>query len=1221
MRSDSKQYRVYSQWLVIVSALVLALFATVQPALADNLYASIRGSVTDPTGAAVPNAKVVATNADTGIQTTVTSNQTGAYVFPQLLIGNYKVNVTAPNFKTFQASGIHLDLDQVYGLNVKLDLGTVAEVVEVEANPAQVETTSMQLGTTITGNQIVDLPLNGRNWTQLMQLQPGVQGGSDRFGTTGNQGGYSTNGAETQQNSFLINGTDSNDLSLNTPLVIPSPDAIGEFDLVTSTINPEYGRNSGAVVNAAIKNGTNQFHGDAFEFYRDTFLDAIPWFQKSRALFHQNQYGGTIGGPIVKNHAFFFFSYQGRQAVVPQPGAFPSSFNGINLGQPTPVVFSGPSGASPGERGGDFSATGGFNATLTVDPNTNLVTRVNHPNVSPFPLTGDSASGCAGVPCAAGTLFGGDISNACVGNAANSAVCTTFTSNGLFSTGVLPAVDLNALSLKLMNQYVPLPNAGGNQFQFNPLETAKRNQYIYRIDEKLTNKDSLWYYGLYENDKTNDALAFVGSNLPGFGATNPQKFFGDTVAWNHTFSGTTLNEARFAYLRTNYQAVTPASTQSPSAYGFTGITSNQNPAAQQLPVVSVSGRFSLGFSADGPQPRVQNTYQVVDNFSKVWGHHTFKAGFNMDRLEINNPFFSNLNGTYQFGGAGVFSTHNTGADFLLGIPDQFQQNSGAIVRARAREYYSYAQDQWQMRPNLTLTLGLGWDIETPYKNLYAGGLALSAFRLGQQSTVFPTAPIGIVFPGDKGINQYGGPKVPFKDFAPRFGFAWSPGASHNWSIRGGIGLYYNRSEEEATLQTLGNAPFSLASSGVGNFGTSSNFANPYTSVNPNPVGAIPSAVASDPFPFVPPAAGASPSFAPFEPLGFNSVFEDPRLTTPRSTNYNLNVQYQVSKSTVATIGYVGSQGRRLEGAYNLNPAGQAPGVNPAAIAMGCTSDFFLGLCTGGATFQVDPNVYGQIGLFATNWSSNYNSLQASINRRFSGGLQLQASYTWSRNFDYTSNLENSAFNQPAFNVYNNRQNYGPSANDAPQRLVVNFTYTLPLYKYGHHWKQLTDDWNISGIGTYQKGFPVAVFDNSFSDLQWSFPDAFFLNPSFANATGAPLQINHNPRPAIKSGQAPQWVNPAAFTTPPVGTIGTANRNPFYGPGLNFWDMAIEKNVHVTETMYFQVRMETFNTFNHANFAAPVGVVGNAQFGQVDTVQGITTNGAGRVVQLGGKFYF
>ncbi|MGA7908842.1 MAG: carboxypeptidase-like regulatory domain-containing protein, partial [Candidatus Sulfotelmatobacter sp.] len=254
------------------------------PANADNLYASIRGTVVDPTGAVVPDAKLTATNVATGLAYNTISDKDGLFSFLQLPIGDYSVRAERSGFKTVTENRIHLDLDQIFNLKVAMELGTTSETITVEANPAQVETTSMQLGTTITGNQIVDLPLNGRNWTQLMQLQPGVQGGSDRFGTSGTLGAYSTNGAETQQNNFLINGTDSNDVSLNTPLVIPSPDAIGEFDLVTSTINPEYGRNSGAIVNAAIKNGTNQFHGDAFEFYRDTFLDAIPWFQNTRAL-------------------------------------------------------------------------------------------------------------------------------------------------------------------------------------------------------------------------------------------------------------------------------------------------------------------------------------------------------------------------------------------------------------------------------------------------------------------------------------------------------------------------------------------------------------------------------------------------------------------------------------------------------------------------------------------------------------------------------------------------------------------------------------------------------------------------------------------------------------------------------------------------------------------------------------------------------------------------
>jgi Carboxypeptidase regulatory-like domain len=1203
--------------LVFLSSLVF----TSQFAFGDNLYASIRGTVVDPSGAVVPDAKLTATNLATGLTYNATSSKDGLFAFLQLPIGDYSVRVEKSGFKAVTEGHIHLDLDQIYNLRVSLELGTTSETITVEANPAQVETTSMQLGTTITGSQIVDLPLNGRNWTQLMQLQPGVQAGSDRFGTTGTLGGYSTNGAETQQNSFLINGTDSNDTSLNTPLVIPSPDAIGEFDLVSSTINPEYGRNSGAIVNAAIKSGTNQFHGDVFEFYRDTFLDAIPWFastnlqgQPVNPLFHQNQFGGTIGGPIVKDHAFFFFSYQGRRATTPQLGALSSTYNAFFFGQSgAPSVF------SQAQRGGDFSSSPSFYGPGNPEPATSPCGANYTGPFGPNPLPSAVGSAAAGTPW-------------CVA----------------FPTGTIPTADLNPLSVKLMNQYVPLPTPGApsNEYLFTPLELDKRDQYLGRIDEKLTNKDAIWFYGLYENDSSGQGLPFVGASLPGFNDNNPQTFDEFTLAWNHTISATTLNEARVAYLRTNYQAVIPAQTQSPSAYGFNGITANQDPAASQLPVMAVVGLFGLGFSADGPQPRYQNTYQVVDNFSKVIGHHTMKFGFNMDRLEINNPFYSNLNGLYQFLGGGPFSTNNPGADFLLGLPTSYEQGSGSIIRARGREYYSYGQDQWQMRPNLTLTLGLGWDIETPFKNLYANGLVLDSFHPGQQSTVFPTAPVGLVFPGDSGVNEYGGATVHYTDFAPRLGFAWSPGGSHNWSIRGGIGLYYNRSEEEATLQTLTNVPFSDTSAGGGINGASPGFANPYVSVNPGTVNGVGPQSATNPFPFSPPGRGASISTActpgstalcwpQFEPIGFNDVFYDPRLTVPRSTNFNLTVQRQIDKATVATLGYVGTIGRHLEGAYNMNPAGTATGDPAAAAVLGTTGadlDYSLGpsvcpaslstsigfgngACVPG-TFQYNANVYGETGVFATNWNSNYNSLQASINRHFSQGLQFQAAYTWSRYFDYTSNLENSAFDYPGFNALDFGRNYGPSANDDPQRLVLNYIYTLPFYRFTHRWRSLTDDWNLSGIGTFQHGFPVAVFQTSFNDLQFSGNQSFFAAPAFVNDTGAPLDINHNPR----SSATQQWVNPAAFSVPAAGTQGTANRNPFYGPGLNYWDMALEKGVRFTETMKLELRFETFDSFNHANFANPNNSL-SPVFGQVASVQAISTLGVGRVVQLGAKIYF
>jgi Carboxypeptidase regulatory-like domain len=1161
--------------VLILSLGMMYPFVAAPPAHADNLYASIRGTVVDPTGAVVPDATLTATDLSTGLRYTTTSSKDGLFSFLQLPIGDYSVRVEKAGFKSFTAGHIHLDLDQVFSLKVAMELGATTETITVEANPAQVETTNMQLGNTVSSTTIVDTPLNGRNWTELMQLEPGVQSSSDRFGA----GAYSTNGAETQQNSFLINGTDTNDIALNIPLVIPSPDSIGEFNLVTSTLNPEYGRNSGAIVNASIKSGTNQFHGDLFEFYRDTFLDAIPWFETTRALFHQNQFGGTIGGPIVKDHAFIFFSYQGTRSATPQANAFETTGNGV-----APIVY------SAAERTGDFSALPPLYSAANPEPATSPCGAGYTGPFGPNPLPFSIGTATAGTPW-------------CVA----------------FPTGVIPAADLNPLSVKLMNQYVPLPNAPGNAYDFNPLQVLSQNQYLGRVDEKISNKDAVWFYGLYETTPFTDSVPFYGADLPGFGDTNPEHYYEDTAAWTHTFSSTMLNEVRAAYLRFNFVAVEPQSTINPAAYGFTGITSNQAPAYNQIPVVNVTGLFDLGFSSDGPQPRIQNTYQVTDNFSKVWGHHTFKAGFNMDREEINNPFYNNLNGTYSFGGEGIFSTNAPGADFLLGVPDSYDQGSGSIVRARAREYYSYAQDQWQVKPNLTLTLGAGWDIETPYKNLYADGEVMSAFRSGQQSTVFPGAPVGLVFPGDKGINQYGGVNVHYDDLAPRIGFAWSPGTSHKMSVRGGVGLYYNRGEEESTLQTLANAPFSLSSAGVASFGTSPSFANPYTSVNPAGVGKIPTATTADPFPFSPPLPGSNPSFAAFEPIGFDETVQDPKLTAPRSTNYNLNVQYQVSNSTVAMLGYVGNVARHLEAAYNLNPAGVAPGVNPAAVAEGCTSDFTLGGCP--STFQYNPAVYGQIGVFATNQSSNYNSLQASINRHFSNGLQFQAAYTYSRYFDYTSNLENSAFDNPGFNVYNVAHNYGPSANDAPQRLVVSYNYVLPFYRYGHHFKMLTDDWRLSGITTFQSGFPVEVYDIGYQDLQWAYPYAYYAPPSFAQETGAPLQITHNVRNSNIGGIPNAWLNPAAFGIPAAGTIGNANRNPFYGPGLNFWDMALEKDIHFTESKYLELRFETFDTFNHANFAAPDNQAGSSAFGEVLSTQSITTNGAGRVVQIAGKIYF
>jgi hypothetical protein len=1178
MKHHSVGFAVFLLALGLLCALVAA-----PPAHADNLYASIRGTVTDPSGAVVPDAKLTATNIATGLSYNATSDKDGLFAFMQLPIGDYSLRGERSGFKAFSEGHIHLDLNQVFNLKVAMEVGVTSETITVEANPVQVESTDMQLGTTVEGRQIVDIPLNGRNWTQLQQLQPGIVGTTDRFG--GANGAFSGNGQESQQNSFLINGVDSNDPTLNTALVIPSPDAIGEFRLVTNTINPEYGRNSGTIINAVIKNGTNSFHGSGFEFYRDTFLDAKGWFRTSASPFHQNQFGGSVGGPIVKDRAFFFFSYQGLRNRQPLVGA-----------NPTVPVY------SAAERGGNFGVDAGAFGT----------------NAIPFSMFGDSASPCpaaGGVQCTAGQT--------------NPATGKPFAFADLFSTGVIPTQDLNPLSLKLMNQFVPLSNAG-SEFSFNPTTVSTNYQYLYRIDYKLTSRDALWFYNLFQTAPSTDSLPFTGATLPGFAEQAKRHQQQYAVDWTHTFTPTVLNEARFGYTRFNFAAVEPINTIDPTAFGFTGITP-QNRSVESLPLMTVNGLFTLGFSNNGPQPRIQDTYQFVDNFSKVWGHHNFKAGVDVDINQVNNPFFSNNNGNFTFGGSGPFSSSIPGADFLLGIPDSYAQGSGSVVRSRGKEYYAYVQDQWQIRSNLTLTLGTGWDVETPWRNLFGNGEIMSAFRPGQQSTVFPGAPVGYVFPGDKGINQYGGVSVHYGEFAPRVGFAWSPGSSHAWSVRGGIGLYYNRSESELALQTLTNAPFALTNTGGSTVG-SPQFATPFVGYVAGAAGttqALPQR-----FPFVAPAPGSNINFAQFEPVGLGTVVSDPHVTAPRATNYNLTVERQLDKATILSVGYVGSEARHLEGASLLNLAGQAPGVNPAAVAFGCPSGFAMtaSVCPAAGTPGGTPlplGVYGQTGIENTDYNSRYNSLQVELNRRFSNGLQVLAAYTWSRYFDQTSNLENSAFNFPGINTFDPAGMWAPSANDAPQRFVVSYTYTLPIYKFAHRWKRALDDWNLVGIYTLQHGTPVAAFNFSATSDTCDLVVSFFACPDRADATGTKLHFT-NPRTFNQAlgGNFLFDNGAAALVVPPAGVIGTASRNPFYGPGLNYSDMAIEKSIHIDESKYIELRLETFNTFNHANFANPLTPGFNSEdvsepgsLGQIFRTATISTNGDGRVLQLGAKIYF
>ena len=1147
------------QWGVVLSSL-FCLFTL----RADELVAHIRGIVTDPTSARVPGAEVVATNTDTKVSTTLSTNGEGAFEFLSLPVGPYDVTVSKAGFKTSTTQHILLRLNQVYELTVSLALGQPTETVQVEAGAVQVETNVTQMGTVIEGQTIVDLPLLNRAWVTLEQLVPGVVSGSDRFGSNY---AYATNGSESQQNSFLINGADSMDLRLNLPLVVPSADSIGEFNLIDSTINPEYGRNSGAILNAILKSGTNEFHGTVFEFFRDTSLNTHNFFQRTVPIFHQNQYGGVLTGPIVKQHTFFMISYQGTRNRRPDSHQTTTA---------VPVFTSD-------QRSGIFPDVASSTA------------------LSATPLVAEN-----GATMAAGTPY-----------------------NVLFPTGHIPVSNFNPISAMLLNKYVPQATIGGDLFGYNPVQTEDQEQGVARIDENLSSKDTLWGSMFLQHDPLIHAIPFLGSNLPGFAEQDTSMTGQVVVAWNHTFNATTLNELRLSYIRFNYNNTAPVNVALPSSFGFTGIHP-EFPNSASMPYVQVTGYFNLGFSPYGPQPNINNTYQLDDNFSKVHGNHTFKFGFDGRRYQVFNPYEAQNNGEFLFGGNGTYSTGDPGADFLLGLPDTYIQSSGGIQDFRTYEIYLYAQDSWKIRQNLTLNYGTGYQIDTPLENQHFNKLDNNCFIPGEQSTIFPTAPLGLTFPGDKGCTL-SGYRAHYDHIAPRFGFAYSPGwggpltgNGKKFVIRGGFGVYFNRNEEELGLQQLSAAPFSVTNFGVGNIGGSPSFANPFRDVSTGQL-------APNLFPFVPPAKGAAVDFTQFEPFSMNVSNRD--SSSPYAMNFNLNVQRELPGSMILQVGYVGSQGRRLNLVYEgnpISPAGQAAcAASPACIADRANQHVDYS----SHALYAPGSIFASVGTQGTLGISSYNSLQISLTKRISHGLSFQASYTYSHSIDDTSGYEGSGAAPGlgrAPNPYNFLGSYmGDSAYDARQRFVISYDWQIPAAS--KHWnnvfaREVLDGWKLAGITTLQGGFPVTIFDSGFRSLScdalvyyacWDAPN---LNGPVAtyNVRNSTL-VN-----ATKGGTTAKndyYFNPNAFSLEPYGTIGNAGRNNFHGPGINNTDLSLIKDIKlVKESQLLELRLDSFNTFNHTQFlfnASGVSYsdINSGNFGRV------LSAAQGRVVQIAAKIYF
>jgi len=1162
---------------VVFLAALIGLAVGFAPQAAAQTYAAVHGTVTDALGAVVPNANVTVLNTATGIKTAAQSDKSGYFILPQLQVGGpYTVTVSAQGFRNFVSSGLILNVNDNREVEAKLVVGATSQTVEVSATAMQVETSNTQLQQVATAEEIEQVPLEGRDASGLQKLMPGVVESSDRFGTS------SSNGSQTPQNNYLLNGVDDNDGPLQSEGLVINPDALQEQNIVTSTINPEFARNSGAVINQVIKSGTNKIHGSGFEFYRDTFLNNGNYFSQIRPVFHQNLYGGTLGGPVVKNKLFFFAGYQGLR----------------------------------NRTGGTTSVN-----TLTSDQFAgNFTTDLNYASGA-LNSAGLSSNP---IPFAIGNCAAGTPWNQC------------FAPISEATTVDIPTSQWNPVALALTEKYVQPGNAivgGSPVYNYNSPNTAASDQGILRADYTPTSNDTIWASSVFQSSPAFNGISFDGSTFPGFAQIQLEHFKLFSVSWTHTFSANKLNELRGGYYRNNFGAVLPETPVQPSTLGFS-ITPQLTPAA---PFIGVGNYFNLGFSPFGPQPRIDTNLTYADSFTWVRGNHTFKFGASYEQFRVHNPFGGRNNGDYGFNGTGTYSSGDPLIDFALGIPDTFNQQSGGFIDALAGEIYAYAQDNWKATSDVTFNFGIAWDVEQPTQNKQFGGTGVTCWSLSNAtSNIFPGGAPGLLYPGDPGCSETGGPTTHYDHFAPRLGFAWSPSngpekligarGAHAFSIRGGFGVYYNRDQEEQSLQNLGDPPSLFSSNGAADIvGGSPGFANPYQDVTGNAALSKP-----NPFPYVRPSKGAALDWNQYTELDLSAF--PPSYNVPYTYNYNVNIQRAFGGNYIAQIAYVGSVSHRLT---NQNEGDQVtPAGHAACIAPGSGCNLALIHLTS-PQYTAQPALaptgvpwYLSVAEQESEGSSNYNSFQASLQKAPSHGLQFTLAYTYSHALDDGSGYE-SGFGGSTGRTINwvpgfQNLNYGSSDFDARHRLSAGYVYTVPVAGFMRSnaiLKETLSGWGVGGVTALQSGFPVGINATGSFNSGWCDQFEFFGCPDVPNINSFQIQKGN-----IRAANH-QYFATTPFSPQPNGTFGNTPRNFFSGPGYDYTNLQLSKSIHFASESrtYVQLRLEAFNAFNHANFAPPSSNFLSPTFGAVSSVQqSFDPNGdpsPGRSVQISGKFYF
>ncbi len=1251
-----------SRWTVVCLAAVALLVPALLPA--QGTGGRILGRVADPSGAVLSGAKVSAVNEATGVNRDTQSSASGDYGFPDLPVGTYTLTFELTGFKKDIRKGVSLDVNQVITLNMTMQLGTTQEVVDVTSEAPLVDTTSTQLGAVVNNRSVNELPLNARDTYQFLQLQPGVQ---SQLGSSGgtfygsdDAGAVSVNGGRTRANNFSVNGGDANDQFVNLPTIQPTPDAIEEFRVISNTFDAEYGRNSGAVVNVVTKSGTNQWHGNLYEYFRNTVLNAQGYFNTVKPQENQNQFGGTFGGPIKRDRTFFFVSYEGRRVR--------QGISGQTVFVPTPQ-----------ERSGVFGGGAGLGGSITDQ------------------FTADALNGRPGCSAA----IAGEGGQMPVAGANWSSIFPT-DANG---NATIPTPCMDPVAVDML-RFVPAANRSDGSYQAVPVSKDRQDQVTFRFDHRINQRQSFSFY-YYFTDDSNFAPFYdfqaSGANIPGFGANVGSRYqqFNPSHTW--TISNSLINEFRFTYMREGQLTFQhPQSTglvqsscasAAAQAVCFNGTSdSNSGPASIQgdlaalglpatspqygittglpanhtgVPFISIGGGFAIGNGWEGELPQVGNSFMWTDSLTWVKSKHTMKFGADVRRSRFDQTLYYNVSGQFTFNSTTENSVlyNDNYPGYLLGLDDSYVQGSAQRENVRNTGLYLFAQDSWRIKPSLTLNYGLRWELDTPLADALHH---VQTFRPGQNSTVYPCVltaaeqttfgastcaaagvqPTGLVVPGDAGIPA-GLTQTYYKAFAPRIGLAYSP--NPKTTIRGGWGLFYNPMEQLVLEQFGAEPPFGGSTFLPATF-LNTPFISQTGNVSPNPFNGI-----------LLPKPGTPQDWASFRPMLLYGDFQ-PKMRTQYSAQYNLNFQQELARNVVFQLGYVGSQGHRLLASHDINPANpqtcldimtlaadNAANVSSYGAAGNCgpfaednqysvtlpanvgtllpngfhlpaggtvqtpgQSLYFVGLrpystptcnpLTGGPGNGCPADgvpVFTNIFAEDTIAPSAYNSLQASLEKRFSHGLQLQAAYTWSKSLDWASSFEETV------NPFNYKASRSLSLFNSAQRFVLNYYWEFPVPRYSGFKGKVLDDWSMSGIIQFQSGFPIRIQTQDDNELISSL---FFLGAGAPQLTG-PLQIL-NPK---TNGNF--YLNPAQFADPTLGTFATTPRSICCGPGLNQWDVTFSKRIALSEAKYFQFRADIFNLFNKTLFVNPDGNFSDTTFGQIQQARDP------RLVQFALKFFF